>query len=267
MYDAPSSRPSSLEPTPIRVAVVISLLAHAALIVQLPNVKLPRFELPDLEKKEERLTVRLAPPYSAPSEQAAPPPPPPPAPVLRARPKPAPPVIAMERPAPTPAPAVKPPAASGDLLAYIDARRLARGDTPERQETPAYSRPADDERSRANRVATANLATQRQLTFGYDPSRSGGVFTIDRLTGDYAEFTFVGWNQDARRRTKQMVEVRKGNHGDIRLAVVREMIAIIRRYEPVEFTWDSRRLGRVVTLSSRAPDNAGLEDFMLKEFF
>jgi hypothetical protein len=263
--DVIESRPSPLTATPFRVAIAMSLLAHAALIVQLPNIKLPRFELPDLQETESRLTVRLAPPFSAPRERAAPPPPPPPA--QRARPKPTPPVIALDKPAPSTPPAAAPPVTSGDLLAYIDARRLTRGDAPERQEAPASNRPAEDERSRANRVATANLATQRQLSFGYDPTRSGGVFTVDRLTSDYAEFTFVGWNQDARRRTKQLIEVRKGNNSDIRLAVVREMIAIIRRYEPVEFTWDSQRLNRVVTLSSRARDNAGLEEFMLKEFF
>jgi hypothetical protein len=64
-----------------------------------------------------------------------------------------------------------------------------------------------------------------------------------------------------------MIEVRKGNNPDIRIAVVRRMIAVIRDYEQEDFSWNSRRLGRVVVLSARQADNAGLEDFMMKEFF
>ena len=84
---------------------------------------------------------------------------------------------------------------------------------------------------------------------------------------DYAEFIFFGWNREFRRNTKQQIEVRKGNNSDIRLAVVRRMIAIIREYEQEDFRWESYRLGRSITLSARASDNAGLEEFMLREFF
>ena len=149
-------------------------------------------------------------------------------------------------------------------MAYVEARRRDRAE-PAAAEAPSPRVESDS--SRANRTAAANLASQRQLTFGYDPSRSGGVFTIERLGYDYAEFTFVGWQPDMRRRVKQLVEVERGGNGDIRIAVVRKMISIIRAYEPVEFNWDSRYLGRSVTLSSRTRDNAGLEEFMLREFF
>ena len=63
------------------------------------------------------------------------------------------------------------------------------------------------------------------------------------------------------------IEVRKGSNSDIRIAVVRKMIAIIREYEQEDFLWESQRLGRSLTLSARARDNAGLEDFMMREFF
>ena len=33
------------------------------------------------------------------------------------------------------------------------------------------------------------------------------------------------------------------------------------------FNWDSHRLGRVVILSARIDDNAGLETFLMREFF
>jgi hypothetical protein len=170
-----------------------------------------------------------------------------------------------------PAPAAAPPVpasrpAQPDLMAYVEAQRRARADPTQPQES-APAAPRDSERERANRTAAANLATGRQVVFGYDPNRSGGVFQVERLTSDYAEFTFAGWNSDVRRRTKQTIEVRKGSHPDIRVAVVRSMIDVIRRYEPVEFTWDSHRLGRTLTLSSRVQDSAGLEEFMMAEFF
>ena len=53
----------------------------------------------------------------------------------------------------------------------------------------------------------------------------------------------------------------------MRIAVIRRMIAIIRDYEKEEFVWESRRLGRNVTLSAKQADNAALEEFMMHEFF
>ena len=45
------------------------------------------------------------------------------------------------------------------------------------------------------------------------------------------------------------------------------MIELIRRYYQGDFNWESQRLDRIVTLSARTEDNAGLEEFMIKEFF
>ncbi len=45
------------------------------------------------------------------------------------------------------------------------------------------------------------------------------------------------------------------------------MIGIIREHESGEFLWESHRLGRQLTLSARARDNAELEAFMMQEFF
>ena len=51
------------------------------------------------------------------------------------------------------------------------------------------------------------------------------------------------------------------------MAVVRKIIEIIRAHEPGDFVWVSRRMGRQVALSARPADNAGLEEFMMREFF
>jgi hypothetical protein len=149
---------------------------------------------------------------------------------------------------------------AGDLASYIEARRLARGDPA----PPSQS--AADEKSRTNQIASANLA-QQQLAFGYDPSRSGGIFEVRRMGYSEAELMFFGWNKEVRHRTAQLIEVKKGDVSDIRLAIVRRMIVIVRQFEQADFEWTSQRLGRDVTLSARARDTAGLEDFLMQEFF
>jgi hypothetical protein len=270
----------------IWVAFALSLLLHIAVMWQwLPKIHLPSLEEDKLGEKRGSLVVQLAPPPRPPSPPLPPPAlPAPPAPAIRAapppRPPPAAPVIAMKTPPATPAPTVpaptvatpappRPPA--DDLASYIEARRRARGESavaaaPPAPASVANAPAAEDDKARSNRIAAANLATQRQ-TFGYDPRQGGGVFQIMRMGYTNAEFMFFGWNKDIRRNTKQLIEVQKGNNADTRIAVVRKMISIIREYEQEDFLWESQRLGRNLMLSARARDNAGLEEFMLREFF
>jgi hypothetical protein len=54
---------------------------------------------------------------------------------------------------------------------------------------------------------------------------------------------------------------------DTRLLMVKRMISLIREHYQGDFTWESRRLARSVTLSAKLEDNAGLEDFLMTEFF
>jgi hypothetical protein len=190
------------------------------------------------------------------------------------RPPPPPPVLAQEKPAPVVAPPPKPeptppaPTASVapdlDFSALLDARRRARGAPPQDSAAPTES--AEDERQRHNRAVAANLGLDRAPTYGRDLT-GGGVFALQRISGDSAEFLFYGWNKDIRRNSTQRIEVTKGENATIQVAVVRRMIGIIRDHESGDFTWVSRRLGRDVTLSARMKDNAGLEDFLLQEFF
>lgn len=265
------------------VTLVLSLLIHALVLWQwLPKIRFPSLTEPERAASSGALAVRLAPPQAPPPAPVPPPSPAqptpstPPVPLPRAvtRTPPAPPVIASSRPAPdtppsvpvappvsAPAPAATP--SGGDLASFIESQRRARA-TP--QESPSKAPPADDDKSRSNRVAAANVASPRIMTFGYDPNRSGGVFKVQRTGLNDAEFMFYGWNPDARRNTAQLIEVKKGNNSDIRIAVVRKMIAIIRdSVQEEDFLWDSKRLGRSLTLSARARDNEGLEEFMLRE--
>lgn len=166
-------------------------------------------------------------------------------------------------PLPNPAPS-SPPAPQGDFSAFVDARRR---DRIAAQGVDAQPQPVEDENARRNRIVAANIAAPNSQVFGYDPSKSGGVFQVDTLGYDYAEFLFYGWSKDIRRRTAQRIEVRKGTNSDIRIAIVKRMIEIIREHEKGDFAWHSARLGREITLSARPADNAGLEQVLLREFF
>ena len=81
-----------------------------------------------------------------------------------------------------------------------------------------------------------------------------------------ATFVFNGWKPTANNRWRQVIQVDAGLGGDINLAIIRRMIQLIRTYYTGDFSWESRRLGRVVTMSARPEDQASLEDFMMREF-
>jgi hypothetical protein len=231
-----------------------------------------------------------APARRVPAPKAAPPAKPPPRPAPAATPaarepsprpatpsEPSPaPIIASTKPGPELTPPMVQPQASvperaapsrgGDLSSYIEGRRRAR-DAPPSADTSwrlQAAQPAED--AQRDRIAAANLGVGQVPAFGRR-KEGGGLFQITRLHYSNAEFVFFGWNKDIRRNTQQTVEVRKGEHSDIRIAVVRRMISIIREHETGEFLWVSDRLGRNVMLSARPADNAGLEDFLWQEFF
>jgi hypothetical protein len=213
-------------------------------------------------------TVTPAPPEASPQPAAA---------ATPAPSKPlAPPVIASVKPTPEPpAPAVPAepaaptraaPSPGRDLSSYIDSQRRARSAQPSADTNWRLEAPQRDEDARRDRIAAANLGAGRAPAFG-PRKQGGGLFQITRLYYSNAEFVFFGWNKEIRRNTQQTVEVRKGDHSDIRVAVIRRMIGIIREHESGDFLWQSDRLGRDVTLSARPADNAGLEDFLWQEFF
>lgn len=289
MKDHFASRRNGVTVPTIWIAVALSVLVHVALMWKwLPNIHFPSPELDERGQASGSIVVQLAPPprppsapSSAPTQaQPAPAQPPPARPAPR-RPQTSPPVLALRTPPPTKAPALTVPVpappvavpplsapASGDFAANVAARQRARGDTASPTAGSATNTPAsEDDKARANRLATANLATQRKQTFGYDPSQGGGVFQIVRIGFTDAEFMFFGWNKDIRRNTKQLIEVQKGSNADTRIAVVRKMISIIRDHELEDFLWESQRLGRNLMLSARPRDNAGLEEFLMREFF
>jgi len=260
----------------IWVAAALSLLVHATFLWGLPRLRLPSLDQPEWSDASRSLSVSLVPPLTppaappSPARRTRPPLPLPVQPPAAARPRPAPPVTALKPPAPAIlAPAPARPATEGDLSSYIEAKRRARGEPAPAAPAPSVpiAPPVEGDEARRDRIAAANLALPQAPAFGYDPRRKGGAFQIQRVGLDDAEFIFYGWDKEARRNMARLIEVRKGNNSDIRIAVVRRMIAIIRDYEQGDFLWESSRLGGSLTLSARARDNAGLEAFMMQEFF
>ncbi len=149
------------------------------------------------------------------------------------------------------------PTVGGDLSSSVAARRR------ERAEQAAATMAESGGRDRI--VAQGVPAPQSPLDL--ERRYRGGIFAITRMDYDDAEFLFFGWKDDAGRKPTQAFEVRLGANPDMRIAVVRRMIALIREHEQGDFQWQSWRLNRIVVLSARPEDNVGLEDFLLREFF
>lgn len=171
--------------------------------------------------------------------------------------------------APASAPPVAPPPVAAppteDLAAYVEAKRRERGEAPASAASTAD--PVASDIARRDRIVAANLGLGRTPTFGTGSTNAGGLFQIIELGYDDARFYFFGFDKDIGRNAKQLIEVRRGGNADIRIAIVRRMIAIIRGKIGGDFVWVSQRLGRNVTLSARPEDNAGLEDFILRDVF
>lgn len=153
-----------------------------------------------------------------------------------------------------------PPADMSEMVAAARARRRAAG-VPVPEDPPANDAGA----SQGDEVARANIA--RSIAQARGPRTSGGVFQITHKGVREAEFLFRGWDNDSRASARQLVRVDAGANGDVEDAIVRRMIQIIRERQSGDFSWNSYRLGRVVVLSARREDNAGLMDFLKQEFF
>ena len=281
LYDSGRPRGNVVVIPTIWLGLALSLLIHILVIwLWLPQIRALMQNKPDESEATSQLSVSLAPlppsppaPPPSPAPKAEPTPPQVQLPKAPPRARPVPPSVATLPPATiapqapvapvVPAPPTPPAPApvEGDLAAYIAARRRARG------EAEPTTSPVEDENARVQRNIAANLPSAQTGRLSRDPRQGGGIFQLKHVGYQDAEFEFYGWSNEIGRRATQMFEVRKGDNSDIRLAVVRKMIAIIREEKHEDFVWESQRLGRNVTLSARMADNAGLEEFLMREFF
>ena len=214
---------------------------------------------------------------------------PPPAQPRKAKPQPKPPVLARSAPprrttppqppveatepltpapnvAPTPDVAATPPAPTEDFSARIDAARKRRAEAQAQDPTLAQA-PAESESQRANRIARENIAFSQKRGQGSSREEAGGVFDLRNVGLHRAEFTFRGWNTNFKRNWLQQVDVEQGSEPDIEQAVVTRMIGVIRSHKSGEFIFESRRMGRQITLNADPAYERELRAFLLKEFF
>jgi hypothetical protein len=243
----------------IDVFAVVSIILHAIFFLfAKPAVRMD----PEGPINDRPLNVVLAPPQAdltAPVAPSAPASTQPPAPQVITRiPTPqapkvttpvAPPVTQPVQPAPTP------PEPVVDMMAAIQANRAQRAAT---ESALARGNPSEG-------AGEDPLARNMRTLSGREGV--GGVFQIMRKGLRTGEFAFNGFRNSGQRQWREVIEVDAGPGGDIELAMVRRMIELIRGHYNGDFRWDSHRLGRVVVLSARPPDQPGLEEFLMKEFF
>jgi type IV secretory pathway VirB10-like protein len=248
------------------LAVVFSLLVHGLILF----LALPQLNLDSAAMPPTTIQVSLAPP------PAEPPPPPVELPKPPKKPKPVSrPKVMTQKPsaqpsdfnlpeaAPSPAPSAPVAPAKDqpvDMMAYVNAKRqqrLAMENDAAKQNAEAV---AKEQGPSAEQVREQRI--KDNLKVG-----TNGIFEITSLSARHAGFSFRGWTNDYSNARREAFEVEAGVGQDIRLLVVRKMIVLIRQHYQGDFNWESQRLGRVVIQSARPEDNAGLEDFMMMEFF
>lgn len=164
---------------------------------------------------------------------------------------------------PPPAPVVAKAEPEMDMMAMINAAREKR----RAQEDTAASE--NQAAARAARGPTPQQIAEMNVRHSMQKAAGGtnGVFQIINMSTRVGTFSFRGWKANAGNSWKQVIEVDAGLGGNLQLAMVRRMIDIIRSHYQGDFNWESQYLGRVVRLSARMEDSAGLEEFMMKEFF
>jgi hypothetical protein len=267
----------------VAIGIGVSLLIHALLLwlwVVVPNRNPEEESSPSPSGP---LTVNIA---------AGDQPPPPPPPRVQPQPTPTPstpdPVITAQRPSPqktftvpvrqktppppqaeTPPPPQAPPQDQPppiDMMTQLNARRAQREEAERDAKGTEPSGGANGHDDPAAAAIARNLAASLHNGSRFDKG-GGGVFTLRAYGYTQGEYVFRGWSNSYESNGTETIHVEKGSNETIQLAIVRSMIELIRKHYSGDFQWESQRLGRVITLSARAADQPGLEQFMLKEFF
>jgi outer membrane biosynthesis protein TonB len=261
----------------IVMGAALSILFHILLLIFLPERK-QKVENEDATSSQP-MVVRLnplqaRPPAAAPAEVTPPtpvPPAAPPKPRILSVPNPvskspmAP--VPLEPPPPPviPPKPVDPRTEPPSMMARVEearARRQALEDAAKSENAESRSNGSDP--SAADR--TAGNINKNLANLGRARDGTSGVFQIINKGYRTGSFSFRGWTTNRSDSYRRVIEVDAGQGGDIERAMVRRMIELIREHYQADFSWDSHRLGRVVKLSARKEDSAGLEDFLLSEF-
>lgn len=268
------------------IAFAVSIIIHALIFFAIPKIE---FDEP-ANVSARAIEVSLA-PIQVPTKVEEPPPelpPPPPViapPVKKPVAKPVQPNIIASKPqdtkkplfevpetpkqpaeldkrVPKDAPVKEPPPEQQytDMASYVKAQQAKRVDAEAaaaqvNAEAVARERGPTEAQMRDERI-------KRNLKHG-----TNGIFEITSLGARNATFSFRGWTDDYSAAKRQFFEVEASGGQDVRLLMVRRMILLIREHYDGNFNWESYRLNRSVVLSAKPEDSAGLEDFLMKEFF
>ncbi|MFI4939258.1 MAG: hypothetical protein ACHP7O_02755 [Burkholderiales bacterium] len=106
----------------------------------------------------------------------------------------------------------------------------------------------------------------KDLLSGKPSNGPSGVFEVTKVGSRYGEFQFIGWHRDSG-NLHEYYSVDAGDGGNVRLALVKKVIEVIRKHKSGSFEFQSWRLGHVVLMSARPEDNDALEQFLMKELF
>ena len=257
------------------VAFIVSLLIHALILFfVVPNLKqAPEVEPPPFEVVLAQPEQAETPPAPLPETLSQEPiPEPPAAPVKKPKvmtkpatktPRPSdfsvPDVMTTPKPVPDNLPS-KPEDTPTDMMAYVNKKRAER----EAEEGSAA-------RINAEAVAKERGPSEEEKRDAKIKSNfqngTNGIFEITSLSSNTATFTFLGWVGDFSASHRQYFEVQAGRGEDVRRVMIRRMISLIREHYQGDFNWESHRQGRTIVLSARPEDSAGLEDFLMLEFF
>lgn len=166
---------------------------------------------------------------------------------------------------PQPVPEIIPPKESiqdvpTDMASYVkqqQAKRLASEVSAAKQNAEAVAREIGP---------SAEQVRDERIKNNFK-NGTNGIFEITSLGGRHAAFSFRGWTNDYSNSRRESFEVEVSTGQDVRLVMIKKMISLIRMHYQGDFNWESQRLGRVIVQSARPEDNAGLEDFMMMEFF
>lgn len=268
------------------IAILLSLLIHAFIAF----FALPQFEPDKAELPARELEVSLAPPTPerkvaelAVEKPATPvevvPEPPKPKVITqqanKSQKKPVfkvPDVLATNKPAPEKIPPdlsipkestqteTPPEEAPVDMLAYVNqqrAKRAAQESDAARQNAEATARELGPS---AEQIRDERIKQNFQIGVN-------GIFEITNLEARNASFTFNGWTNNVSSARREFFEVQASSGQDVRLLMIKKMISLIRRHYQGDFNWESHRMNRTIVMSARPEDNAGLEEFMMLEFF
>lgn len=268
------------------IAFVVSIIIHALIFFVMPKIE---FDEP-ANVSARAIEVSLAPIQIPTKVEETPPvlPPPPPViapPTKQPIAKPVQPNIITSKPKDTNKPLFEvpePPKQPAELDKRIPKESPVKEPPPEQQFTDMAAYVKAQQAKRVDAEAAAALANAEAVARERGPTEAqmrderikrnlkhgtNGIFEITSLGARNATFSFRGWTDDYSAAKRQFFEVEASGGQDVRLLMVRRMIVLIREHYDGNFNWESYRLNRSVVLSAKPEDSAGLEDFLMKEFF